>query len=153
MTDADLILALRQRGWTDCADAIEAGQQLEPKHERTMTPEQIAEAGQRLAELRDEYAARADMKTAHDCAIAILALREWVPREDREMMGTTEERLSPATAVDALDQWTRLHRTVGEDYYGAWMKLGGILRELAASVEEDDEGHRRLLKLEDTPDA
>ena len=31
MTDADLILALRQRGWTDCADAIEAGQRLEAK--------------------------------------------------------------------------------------------------------------------------
>ena len=31
MTDADLILALRQRGFTDCADAIEAAERLKEK--------------------------------------------------------------------------------------------------------------------------
>ena len=31
MTDAELIAELRARGWTDCAEAVEAGRRLEPR--------------------------------------------------------------------------------------------------------------------------
>ena len=88
-----------------------------------MTPEQIAEAGQRLARLEqwlaEEYADFAGYQPA--LKLAQQALREWVPREDREQ---------------ALKEYgIALH-----------LKAMGI-----AECRDHRGLARRLLKLEDTP--
>ena len=58
MTDAELILALRQRGFTDCADAIEAGQQLEPRKDAGRAV--LAKVAEVLGDLRTPHAYRVD---------------------------------------------------------------------------------------------
>ena len=71
MTDADLITALRQRGWTDCADAIEAGQRLEPVQRASLLPwaarlmrAVCASSDDEAAELVRQVAI--EMRDAHD---------------------------------------------------------------------------------------
>lgn len=119
-----------------------------------MTPEQIAEAGQRLARIADERVQGMYVRSVDDqlaLALAQLALREWVPREDREQAIealTEASEIGAGLTMEIADcecepyRWNYPSMSPSDDYAYDGARLAA--QKAATAL--------RLLKLEDTPD-